>query len=159
ALKRSKGKFTMAILGHPLYAGGRYQGGPAGPTVGEWDGDGTGIEVLGERLDGDVAPFAAIHQLLREHQVEVVMAGATHYFEYYQDAYGADKGTRLMPHFVNGGGGAYMSIGSPLDWPRKPAVPNCAYFPRKDFLIEKLDRETPAWKMPLWWWVKELRGW
>ena len=29
ALERSRGKFTMAILGHPLYAGGRYQGGPS----------------------------------------------------------------------------------------------------------------------------------
>ena len=28
-----------------------------------------------------------------------------------------------------------MSIGTPLDWPRQPAVPDCAYFPRKDAVI------------------------
>jgi hypothetical protein len=35
----------------------------------------------------------------------------------------------------------------------------CAFSPRKYALIEKLDRETPAWKAPLWLWVKHLRGW
>lgn len=87
------------------------------------------------------------------------MAGDTHYFEYYQETYQADGATRTMHHFVNGGGGAYMSIGTPLDWPTVPAVPDCAYFPRKDFLIGKLDRETPAWKTPLWLWVKHLHAW
>lgn len=64
-----------------------------------------------------------------------------------------------MHHFVNGGGGAYMSIGTPLDWPRVLAVPDCAYFPRRDFLIDKLDRETPTWKVPLWQWTKHLKAW
>ena len=64
-----------------------------------------------------------------------------------------------MYHFVNGGGGAYMSIGTPLDWPRQPAVPDGAFFPRTEAVINKLDQTTPAWKMPLWWWVKYLRGW
>src|SRR5262249_31887692 len=32
ALDRARGKFTLVILGHPLYAGGRYHGGHAGPT-------------------------------------------------------------------------------------------------------------------------------
>jgi hypothetical protein len=39
------------------------------------------------------------------------------------------------------------------------AVADCAYYPRKDFLIDKLDRETPASKRPLWLWVKHLRAW
>ena len=30
----------------------------------------------------------------------------------------------------------YMSIGTPLDWPSTPAVPDCAFFPRTDFLIQ-----------------------
>src|SRR5947209_4837456 len=39
------------------------------------------------------------------------------------------------------------------------AIPDCAFFPRTDAVIAKLDRDTPAWKMPLWLWAKELRGW
>jgi uncharacterized membrane protein HdeD (DUF308 family) len=159
ALERSRGKFVMVILGHPLYAGGRYQGGSDEPLAGEWMAQQNQTEVLGQRLGAVSAPFAAIHQLLREHQVEVVMAGDTHYFECYQEHYKADRATRTMHHFVNGGGGAYLSIGTPLDWPRRPAVPDCGFYPRKDSLIDKLDRETPAWKRPLWWWVKYLRGW
>src|SRR5262249_50542379 len=50
ALARSRGKFIMAIPGHPFYAAGRYQG------------------AADER-------FAALHELLRAHQVAVVMAG------------------------------------------------------------------------------------
>jgi uncharacterized membrane protein HdeD (DUF308 family) len=159
ALERSRGKFIMAILGHPLYAGGRYQGGADEPSAGEWVAPDGPVEVAGHRLGADTEPFAAIHRLLREHQVQVVMAGDTHYFEHYQEPYNAAGATRTMYHFVNGGGGAYMSIGTPLDWPRQPAVANCAFYPRKDFLVEKLDRETPAWKEPLWLWVKHLRAW
>jgi hypothetical protein len=87
------------------------------------------------------------------------MAGDTHYFELYREDYEADGAAFTMHHFVNGGGGAYLSIGTPLDWPAKPAVPNCAFYPRTDALIAKLDRETPIWKEPLWQWAKRLRGW
>jgi uncharacterized membrane protein HdeD (DUF308 family) len=159
ALDRARGKFVMAILGHPLYAGGRYQGGPDQPVAGEWVTPEDAIEVAGHRLGAESAPFAVIHRLLREHQVEVVMAGDTHYFEHYREPYEAAGQPRTMYHFVNGGGGAYMSIGTPLDWPRQPAVADCAFYPRKDFLIDKLDRETPVWKEPLWLWAKHLRGW
>ncbi len=146
ALERSRGKFVMVILGHPLYAGGRYQAGSEEPIAGEW-------------AVADEGSFAAIHRLLREHQVAVVMAGDTHYFEHYQERYEAAGATRTMYHFVNGGGGAYLSIGTPFDWPAQPAVADGAYYPRKDFLVDKLDRETPVWKEPLWLWVKHLRGW
>jgi uncharacterized membrane protein HdeD (DUF308 family) len=159
ALGRSRGKFTMAILGHPLYAGGRYQGGDGEPIAGEWVAPERPSEVAGHRLGAETAPFAAIHGLLREHRVEVVMAGDTHYLEYYQEPYTAKGATRTMHHFVNGGGGAYLSIGTPLDWPQHPALANCAIYPRKDSLINKLDRETPAWKTPLWWWVKYSHAW
>src|SRR5262249_22757490 len=159
ALERSRAKFTMVILGHPLYAGGRYQGGSDEPFAGEWMTREGEIEVLGQPLGAEIVPFAAIHQLLREYQVEVVMAGDTHYFECYQEHYKAGEATRTMYHFVNGGGGAYMSIGTPLDWPKQPAVPACAFYPRKDVLLAKLDRETPAWKMPLWLWVKDICAW
>jgi uncharacterized membrane protein HdeD (DUF308 family) len=148
ALVRAKGKSIMAILGHPLYAGGRYQGGDDIPIAGEWIGD-----------DHHSEPIVAIHRLLREHQVDIVMAGDTHYFEHYMEKYKTAKGTRTMQHFVNGGGGAYISIGTPLDWPKHPAVPDCAFFPRTDAAIAKLDRDTPSWKMPLWLWTKHLRAW
>src|SRR5262249_53573692 len=156
---RARGKFIMVILGHPLYAGGRYQGGHDGPIAGEGmphEGD---IEILGHRFGATDTDFASIHQLLRDHQGPVVMAGDTHYFEHYQERYEADGAPRTMYHFVNGGGGAYMSIGTPLDWPKGPAVPDCAFFPRRDFVIDKLDRETPVWKWPLWQWAKYFRGW
>lgn len=160
ALERSRGKFTMAILGHPLYAGGRYQGGGDGALTGEWvPPPEDQPEVLGLRLGVAAAPFGAIHRLLREHQVEVVMAGDTHYFECYREPYEVNGTARSMHHFVNGGGGAYLSIGTALDWPGKPALTDCAYYPRKDQLIHKLDRETPGWKSPLWWWVKYLHAW
>jgi uncharacterized membrane protein HdeD (DUF308 family) len=159
ALERSRGKFILVILGHPLYAGGRYQGGTEEAAAGEWVGSGNTIEVVGHHLGTEPASFAAIHRLLREHQVAVVMAGDTHYFEHYREPYDAAGTPRTMYHFVNGGGGAYMSIGTPLDWPKQPALADCAYYPRKDFLIAKLDYETPAWKEPLWQWVKHLRAW
>ncbi|HMF12316.1 MAG TPA: metallophosphoesterase [Gemmataceae bacterium] len=157
ALGRAKGKFTMAILGHPLYAGGRYEGGADGPLAGEWTGQTAPAQALAGRAE--TKPFIAIHDLLRQHQVEIVMAGDTHYFEHYQETYVSDAGTRTMYHFVNGGGGAFISIGTPLDWPSVPAVPNCAYYPRKSVVIDKLDRETPALKVPIWQWVKRFNAW
>lgn len=140
ALERSRGKFTMAILGHPLYAAGHYQ--------------------------GDAEPsFSAVHRLLKEHQVEVVMAGDTHDFEYYREVYEAKdvkdaKGAKKSQlHFVNGGGGAYLSIGTALSWPRDPATEDWAFYPRADAIIANLDRQTPIWKQPLWFWVKRLGAW
>jgi uncharacterized membrane protein HdeD (DUF308 family) len=135
ALDRANGKTVMAILGHPLYAGGRYQG-------------------------DDDPPFAAIHQILRKHKVDIVMAGDTHYFEHYRDTHSsADDGSHTALHFVNGGGGAYVSIGTPLDWPERPSVPDAAYFPSKATVYSKLDRETPRWKWPIWYWTKHYRAW
>ncbi len=147
ALARAKGKSVLAILGHPLYVGGRYKGGDA-------------LASAGELIGGPhVEPFVAIHRLLKEHQVDIVMAGDTHYFEHYLEKYDTPDGPRTMQHFVNGGGGAYISIGTPLDWPRKPAVPDCAFFPRTEEVVAKLDRDTPLWKMPIWLWAKHLRAW
>jgi hypothetical protein len=134
ALERARGKFLFVLMGHPLYAGGRYRG----------------------NLDES---FAAVHQLLREHGAAVVMAGDTHYFEHYRETYSVKGSTRTTHHFVNGGGGAYLSIGTPLDWPRTPAVPDCCFYPRTDAVLAKLDAQTPAWKRPLWWWVKHLHAW
>ena len=59
-LNESRGKLTMAVLGHPFYAGGH-------DTV------------------GDSEAFGALRQLLREHDVRIVMAGDTHDLEYYAE--------------------------------------------------------------------------
>jgi len=34
-----------------------------------------------------------------------------------------------MHHFVNGGGGAYLSIGTALDFPKQPPVADWAFYP------------------------------
>ena len=66
--------------------------------------------------------FATLYQLLANHDVRIAMAGDTHDFEYYREKISRDGATRVMHHFVNGGGGAYLSIGTALDFPKQPAV-------------------------------------
>jgi uncharacterized membrane protein HdeD (DUF308 family) len=154
ALERARGKFRMVLLGHPLFTGGRYQGDPT-----QYQGETPPPEGSPLVENGEIKSFTALHRLLKEHQVEVVMAGDMHYFEHYQEKYKAAEKDRTMHHFVNGGGGAYMVVGLPFDWPSKPALPVWTYFPRKDAIIAKLDAQTPFWKMPLWLWVRDLSGW
>jgi uncharacterized membrane protein HdeD (DUF308 family)/3',5'-cyclic AMP phosphodiesterase CpdA len=134
ALERSRGKFKMVILGHPLYAGGGYQA-------------------------GDDEEFAAIHRLLREHQVEIVMAGDTHDLEHYVERYRAGGQERVMHHWVNGGGGAYLSSGTALAWPAEPAVTEWAFYPSTAELMGKIDFHTPRWKWPFWVWTKRYGAW
>jgi len=154
ALERSRGKFIMVLLGHPLYTAGFYQGDPD-KLSGEW------TPPLRSPLStgGESEPFTAIHRLLQEHKVDVVMAGDMHFFEQYKEEYQADGKTRIMEHFVNGGGGAYICVGIPFDWPLNPPVASWTYFPSKDAIINKLDAQTPFWKMPLWLWVKHFSAW
>jgi uncharacterized membrane protein HdeD (DUF308 family)/3',5'-cyclic AMP phosphodiesterase CpdA len=131
ALDSARGKFTMAVLGHPLYAGGHY--------TAEGDED-----------------FGAIHQLLREHDVAIVMAGDTHDLEYYLEP-GGGRGT--VTHMVNGGGGAYLSFGTALDWPATPATGAWAFHPTTAQVTEKIRATLPPWKAPFWWWTQRLRAW
>ena len=84
-----------------------------------------------------------------------MMAGDTHDFEYYRDAGGSEP----MHYFVNGGGGAYLSIGTALDWPERPVFTDYAFYPRTDALRAKLEAETPFWKWPAWWWVRRFGAW
>ena len=132
ALERSKGTFTLAVLGHPVYAAGRYQG---------------------------EAPesFRTVHELLKAFDVPIVLAGDTHDFEYYRDRGAAEADDRH--YFVNGGGGAYLSIGTALGFPETPALSDYAYYPRTDAMSAKLDDETPPWKRPVWWWVRRFGAW
>lgn len=130
AIQAAKGKFKMAILGHPVYAGG----------VNTAEGD---------------EEFTALYQLLRDNDVAVVMAGDTHDLEYYAER---DSG-RTMHHFVNGGGGAYLSFGTALAWPAKPATAEWAFHPNKEQVLAKIGATKPVWKLPAWWWTTKLGAW
>jgi len=143
ALGRSQGKFTMAIVGHPRFAGGHDI-----PDYAE-----------GHDVSSSTDAFAALYRKLESHGVRIAMAGDTHDFEYYRQNTSGDDGDGVLHHFVNGGGGAYLSIGTALDFPDTPAVPDWAFYPRSDQLRSKLDTETPAWKQPFWYWIKWFRGW
>jgi hypothetical protein len=142
-LDRSRGKFTMAIVGHPRFAGGNDI-----PPFAE-----------GHDVSESLDKFAALYQLLANHNVKIAMAGDTHDFEYYRESIGGGGATRIMHHFVNGGGGAYLSIGTALDFPQQPAVADWAHYPRTDDLRRKLDAETPLWKQPFWYWIKWFNAW
>ncbi len=132
ALGSARGKAKMAILGHPLYAGGL-------ATV------------------GDDEEFSALHALLREHDVSIVMAGDTHDLEYYAERPAGSS--RTVHHFVNGGGGAYLSFGTALAWPARPATADWAFYPTRDQVVAKIEATTPAWKRPAWWWTKHMGAW
>lgn len=126
ALDAARGKFKMAILGHPLYALGQY---------------------MAEGNDD----FAAIHRLLNEHGVQVVMAGDTHDLEYYAEVHEGASGPRTMHHFVNGGGGAFLSLGTALVPPERMPTREWAFYPATAPLLAKIDANTPFWKAPAWW--------
>src|SRR5262245_19365233 len=134
ALARSQGKFVMAIVGHPRFAGGH------DTTAG-------------------AEKFAALYDLLTRNGVAAAMAGDTHDFEYYRQPVGQGDAARVMHHFVNGGGGAYLSIGSALDFARPPAVADSAVYPSGTALRAKLQAETPLWQQPFLYWIKWLNAW
>src|SRR5258706_965554 len=87
------------------------------------------------------------------------MAGDTHDFEYYRENIVGDGPARVMHHFIIGGGGAYLSIGTALDFPKEPPVADWAFYPRTDSLRGKMDAEMPLWKQPFWFWIKWFGAW
>jgi uncharacterized membrane protein HdeD (DUF308 family) len=133
ALERAGNNFKVVVLGHPFYVAGAY----------------TGANDPG---------FSEIYALLKRYEVDVAMAGDTHDFEFYRAKYALQGKEKEMLHFVNGGGGAYLSIGTAVGFPENPAVENYAFYPRTDELTAKINRETPSWKMPFYWWMKWLHG-
>jgi uncharacterized membrane protein HdeD (DUF308 family) len=132
-LDRSKDKFVMVVLGHPLYAIGEYQ--------------------------GEMNPeFVKLHQLLRAYKVPLVMAGDTHDFEYYKELPQNGDG-HTMHHFVNGGGGAYLSFGAAFTDPAKMPTDDYAFYPTKAQLMQKVEKHTSWYKYPLWWYTKKFDAW
>jgi 3',5'-cyclic AMP phosphodiesterase CpdA len=132
ALEASRGKMVMAVLGHPFYAGGH-------------------------DVAHDDEEFMAVRNLLRAHDVRIVMAGDTHDLEYYQETVNAASGP--VHHWVNGGGGAYLSFGTSLAWPAKPDVGTWAYYPNQASVVEKIHTYTPWWKWPAWVWTRSVGAW
>ena len=106
--------------------------------------------VAGKYTAGGSDDFLKVHELLKRYNVNAVMAGDTHDFEHYRDG--------GMLHFVNGGGGAYLSVGTSVAFPDDPDLPNHAFYPRSDQVNAKLDRETPFWKQPFLLWMRLLGG-
>jgi len=131
-LEASKGKYVMVLLGHPFYAIGEYQG----------------------NMNPD---FRAIHDLLRTYKVPLVMAGDTHDLEYYKELPQNNDG-HTMHHFVNGGGGAYLSIGAAMALAGSRPTKDWAIYPPRDPLVNKIDSLTPRWKYPAWVWLKKYNG-
>ncbi len=131
-LEASKGKYVMALLGHPFYAIGEYQG----------------------NMNPD---FRAIHELLRAYKVPLIMAGDTHDLEYYKEL-PQDGDGHTMHHFVNGGGGAYLSMGAAMASKDSRPTEDWAIYPPRGPLMHKIDSLTPKWKYPAWLWLKKYNG-
>jgi 3',5'-cyclic AMP phosphodiesterase CpdA len=132
-LDEARGKTVMAVLGHPFYAGGAYV------------------------AQGDEA-FTRIHDLLKRHGVSIVMAGDTHDLEYYAEV-GAGAAAPVTHHFVNGGGGAYLSFGTALAWPDVPATTRWGFYPRTEQVRAKIQTNLTPVKRALWWWTDLLHAW
>ncbi len=124
----------MVIPGHPRYAAGLDTS-------------------VGDRALSD------LYAMLERAGVDVVMAGDTHAFEYYVDHVDHGNGVRPVYHFVNGGGGAYLSIGGALGWPDVAPTQTWAFYPGPDAVRAKLDAETPWWKWPIWAWTRRFGTW
>ena len=132
ALDRAQGKLVMALLGHPFYA-----------------------------KSFDMAygnpEFARLKGLLLDRGATILMAGDTHDFEYYAEP--ARDGSVPAHYFVNGGGGAYLSLGTSLDWPDKPVSKEWAFYPGRDAIVNKVESRNPWWKRPAWWWTTRHHAW
>jgi uncharacterized membrane protein HdeD (DUF308 family)/3',5'-cyclic AMP phosphodiesterase CpdA len=174
ALARSRGKFTMAIVGHPKYAGGY-------DTTKNADEFSTRVSESGPNWISNsilTTSYAAaqesdrpllsrdtslstrdLYAMLERAGVEVVMAGDTHAFEYYLQEPGHGQNRRAVHYFVNGGGGAYLSVGGALAWPETAPTKQWAFYPGTKAVYAKLDTETPAWKWPVWFWIKRFGAW
>ena len=127
-------------MGHPRFAGGQ---------------DTAAADAEAE-AGGFPKDLSALYRLLTQNGVRIAMAGDTHDFEYYRARIDS---ARVQHHIVTGSGGAYLSIGTALDFPKMPAVADWAFYPRTDALRAKMDAEMPLWKQPFWYWIKWVGAW
>ena len=135
ALEAARGKFVMAVLGHPLTRAVTYLADPA-------DDDPRASRRFTRCCAGTASP--------------IVMAGDTHDLEYYAER-PAPGAAPIMHHLVNGGGGAYLSFGTALAWPRQPATTHLGALPGTwPHVATKIEASTPWWKRPAWWWTRDL---
>jgi 3',5'-cyclic AMP phosphodiesterase CpdA len=132
ALARARGKLTVAVLGHPFYAGG-------------FD------------LRPGSEDFQTLYDQVKAAGVNVVMAGDTHDLEHYTEP--PDASGHALQHVVNGGGGAYLSFGAALAWPATPALSSWAFYPSSRAVVDKIQQYTPWWKRPAWWWTRSVNAW
>src|SRR6185369_14200242 len=102
---KSRGHLTMVLLSEPVYVNAAFVENPQ---------------------------LAEIYALLREEQVDIIMAGDTHAYQQYEVSYPTPEGgTHTAHHIVNGGGGAYLAW--PCDFPwslagkRGPLDPDLVY--------------------------------
>jgi 3',5'-cyclic AMP phosphodiesterase CpdA len=134
-LEAAAGKTKMVLLGHPFFAGGH------------------------DQTDG-IENFKALKNLLTKHDVDIIMGGDTHDLEYYLERQKNSSGKeRIVRHFVNGGGGAYLSFGTSLDWPESPVTDEWAIYPSRQQVVSKIDATAPLWKRPAWFWTRQFGGW
>lgn len=133
-LEASKGKFIFALLGHPFYAIGEYQG----------------------SMNAD---FTALHALLRQYNARIIMAGDTHDLEYYQEPVSKTDSSKVIHHFVNGGGGAYLSLGAALKPATEMPEKVWAHYPAREPLVQKIESQNSWVKKPFWKWTKLYNGW
>ncbi len=133
SLTRAGSNFKLVVLGHPFFV--------AGADTAQNDPE-----------------FQKIYETLKRFSVDVVMAGDTHDFEFYKQPYQSQLGPREMFHFVNGGGGAYLSIGTSVGFPGKPVLSDYAFYPRTDQLTAKIKNEAPFWKLPFLVWLERFQG-
>jgi hypothetical protein len=130
ALADARGKTKMVVLGHPFFALNR---------------DNTLTQ----------KGLKPILDLLREEQVSIAMAGDTHDLEYFRDA---AEYAQPMHHFVNGGGGAFLSIGSSFGVPKERITDVWAHYPTRQAVTSMLNANLPSWVRPLWWWTQTFDG-
>ncbi len=133
ALEQARGKMVMAVLGHPFFAGGH-------------------------DVARDDDEFMALRQLLRAHGVRVVMAGDTHDLEYYREPLDDPSGPGAMHHWVNGGGGAYLSFGTVAGVAGICRRQRSGRTTRVSAMSWRRSvRFTPWWKWPAWVWTRGFR--
>ncbi|MBL7865947.1 MAG: hypothetical protein JNK10_13780, partial [Cyclobacteriaceae bacterium] len=59
----------------------------------------------------------------------------------------------------NGGGGAYLSIGAAMAKPGTMPTSEYAFYPSREPLVKKIEKNTSWYKRPAWWWTTRLDGW